>query len=215
MWATLLAALLLSACATNPLPRPDSGPANWGQHREQAGALQDWELRGKLGYRGPDANGSAWLNWLQRDDHFDLTFTGPMGAGATHISGDSSIAVLTRGREESRASTVSTLTREALGINLPLDELLWWVRGLPAPGQSASLQVGDDQLLASLRQAGWQLLFDRYTLVDGLYLPSRISGTGTGAYDGLGFTLVIHQWQIHPAGQLTGHNPSSPGASEP
>lgn len=194
-WAALFATLLLTACVTTPLPPPSEGPESWEQHRARVSALQEWELRGKLGYRGPDANGSAWLTWVQDAEHFDLTLTGPMGAGATRISGDAEIAVLSRGRNESRASSASALTHEVLGVSLPLDELLWWVRGLPSPDAPAATQLGDDDLLASLQQADWQLQFDRYTEVAGLHLPSRISGTGIAAYQGLHFTLVINHWQ--------------------
>ena len=195
LWAVFFATLMLAACVTTPLPEPDAGPDSWERHRDRLSALQDWELRGKLGYRGPDTNGSAWLTWIQQAEHFDLTLTGPMGAGATRISGDAETAALSRGRDQIRASSASALTQEALGVSLPLEELLWWVRGLPAPGAPATTQLGEDQLLASLQQAGWQLQFDRYTSVAGLHLPSRISGTGTDNYQGLSFTLVINRWQ--------------------
>lgn len=196
---TALLSLLLAACATPRPGSPVSTPVDWEDHRRQTAALQHWEVRGKLGYRGPEANGSAWLTWQQDEDHFDLTLTGPMGAGATRISGNTELAVLSRGRDETRASSPSALTRDALGVSLPLEELPWWVRGLPAPGQQPTMSFDDDRLLASLEQAGWHLQFSRYADVSGFHLPGRITGTGTGSHEGLSFTLVINQWHPRPA----------------
>lgn len=200
-WAALLVTSLLTACVTPSLPPLVDEPASWEQHRDRVSALREWEMRGKLGYRGPDASGSAWLTWVQDAQHFDLTLTGPMGAGATRISGDAEAAVLSRGRDVSRASSASALTHEVLGISLPLEELLWWVRGLPAPDAPAATQLSESYLLASLQQAGWQLQFDRYTEIAGLHLPGRISGTGIDDYQGLRFTLVINHWQPNAPSQ--------------
>lgn len=190
-----LALLLLAGCATPRLGPPVTSPVEWDSHRNQIAALEHWELRGKLGYRGPDANGSAWLTWLQDFESFDLTLSGPMGAGATRISGNPQLAVLQRGSDQARASSPSELTREVLGVRLPLEELPWWVRGLPAPDTPSTPSFGENHLLASLEQAGWQLAFSRYADVDGFHLPGRITGTGTGPHEGLSFTLVVNQWR--------------------
>lgn len=198
-----LLGLLLAACTTPQPGTPVTTPVEWEQHRLQITALQHWELRGKLGYRGPGANGSAWLTWQQDDDYFDLTLTGPMGAGATRISGNAQLAMLSRGRDEVRANSASALTREVLGVALPLEELLWWAKGLPAPGSQPTMRF-DGGLLIALEQAGWHLQFSRYVDVEGLHLPGRI--TGTDNHNGLSFTLVINQWQPHIAGDPSAIN---------
>lgn len=186
-----LLALLLGACAVQQ-PAPET--EQWDSHRHQLAALHQWQLEGKLGYRSPQQNGSAFVTWRQAADAFDLTLTGPFGAGATRISGDRQRAVMhQQGREEIRAPTAAELTEWLFGWALPVEQMVEWVKGIPAP-QPGQYRHGFNPAgqLESLEQAGWQLHFDNYRQVDDLVLPGRIRGSRGE----VSFILVVRQWLV-------------------
>jgi outer membrane lipoprotein LolB len=187
----LLLSLVLAGCATRP-PAPET--AHWESHQRQLLALRHWQIEGKLGYRSPGQNGSAFVNWRQAEDAFDLSLTGPFGAGATRISGDDQLAVLQQqGRDEVRAPTAAELTESLFGWPLPVAQMVEWVKGVPAPQPRQRLHNFNlTGQLDTLEQAGWQLRFDNYQQVGELVLPGRIRGNR----DDVSFTLVVRQWQV-------------------
>ena len=187
----LLLALLLAGCASRP-PAPET--AHWEPHQRQMLALRHWQIEGKLGYRSPEQNGSAFVNWRQAEDVFDLSLTGPFGAGATRISGDRQRAVLQQqGRDEIRAATATELTEWLFGWPLPVEQMVDWVKGVPAPEPRQHLYAFNlAGQLETLEQSGWQLHFDNYRQVGDLVLPGRIRGSRGE----LAFTLVVRQWRV-------------------
>ncbi len=185
-----LSLLVLAGCA--PLKPPPDTTA-WESHKRAILDLNQWRLEGKLGYRGPGDNGSARVNWHQQGDAFELLISGPFGAGAARIRGDSSHAVLSQsGREDIEAPDPARLTARIFGWELPVQAMAAWARGVPAPGlEHQQLTFNDRGRLATLSQHGWHLTFEEYGEHDGLVLPGRIRGS-----DGnVAFTLVIKRWQ--------------------
>ncbi len=187
-----LTATLMIACSTQTY-QPTTAVVNWEQHVRQLQQLDTWLLNGKLGYRDSREGGSAWVNWAQQQDTFELKLNGPFGAGATYISGHKSHAELQRaGHEKITAVSPGALTKELFGWQWPIEQLQFWVRGIPSPGtQSDSLSHNPDGTLAQLYQSNWQLQFSGYQQVDGWLLPNKIKGQH-GDYK---FTLVIKNWQ--------------------
>lgn len=182
---------LLSACAARP-PAPET--AHWELHQRQLLALRHWQLDGKMGYRSPGHNGSAFVTWRQGDDAFDLNLTGPFGSGATRISGDERLAVMQQqGRDDIRAPTAAELTEWLFGWPLPVEQMVDWVKGVPAPQpRHRQMHLNATGQLEMLDQAGWQLRFDNYHQVGDLVLPGRIRGSRGD----VSFNLVIRQWQV-------------------
>lgn len=198
----LLGSLLLSLAACQSF-RPDeqisgSGSAElWREHRSRISQLDAWDINGKLAMRSQAQSGSGVLFWLQRQDYFDIRVTGPLGQGATRLTGRPGQIRLTTPHLDQHAASAEALMQEQLGWSLPVSNLLWWVRGLPAPGSKHTLQLNDDSLAARLEQDGWQLEFARYqSLPDGSLLPERILLKGPQ----LQLTLVVKQWQARTLG---------------
>ncbi|SDJ85236.1 lipoprotein insertase outer membrane protein LolB [Microbulbifer yueqingensis] len=188
--AILLLALVLTACAGQQ-PRL---PGTTGQPAEQ---LQRFTIAGKLGVRSPTDNGSANLNWEQQSaSNYRIHLSGPLGAGATVISGNSGGVSLKRGSEAPiRASNPAHLTQQMLGWPLPVREMFYWVRGLPAPGGSAGERRDAAGQLQSLSQAGWQLEFSGYQPVGAYTLPTRIKAQTNQGAGPVKVTLVIKEWE--------------------
>lgn len=189
-------ALLLAACAgqkeqPQPLP-PTAAP----ESQPSVAQLQHWTIKGKVGVRSPDENGSANLNWRQRAaSSYRIDLSGPLGAGATVITGSPAGAELRRGDDPPvRAPSATQLTLQTLGWPLPIDEMFYWVRGLAAPGGGASEQRNAQGQLQSLQQSGWRLNFSDYQSKGPYTLPTRIVGETTGAAGPVTVKLVIKEW---------------------
>jgi len=184
--------LMLCACAGHA-PRPAPVVTDWERHRATLETLQSWQLEGKLGYRDSRDGGSAWLNWRQSERAFKLQLSGPFGTGATHILGDDHHAELQRGDEETLyAPSPAALTEQLFGWQWPVDELQYWIRGIPAPNTALDVSsYNANGTLATLTQSNWQLEFSSYRQVGDWILPGRIRGN-SGEYR---FTLVIKEWQ--------------------
>jgi len=167
-------------------------PQAWKHHRQQVEPIQSWELQGKLGVRAPQESGSGTLFWLQRNDYYDIRLSGPMGRGATRIQGDDKQTTLeVAGRAPVSAESAEALLEQQIGWRLPVEHLLWWVRGLPAPDAPSRLQLDTHSRLARLNQSGWTVEYSRYQQVGEVQLPQRLQISG---HDLL-LTLVVTDWK--------------------
>lgn len=186
--AALLGLLALSGCRTVP---PETTPT-----LDSARELERWTMDGRLGYRSGDDGGSASFHWVQEDpEHGSIHFSGPLGFGSARIGWTPQQAWLEQGDNRFEAAAPGLLAWRLTGLILPIEGLLYWVRGMPAPGAVVlESETGENGHLARLRQAGWLLRFDRYRDVAGIQLPHRIKAS----HDDERFTLVIQSWQPRP-----------------
>ena len=195
--ALLLSALILTSmagCSVQPL-QPNS--TNWDQHQLQLQQLEYWQLMGKMGYQQSGDGGSAWIDWQQQGASFDVRLSGPFGAGTTHIHSDPEITQLQQaGKQPVFATTAAELTQQLFGWQWPMEQLRYWVRGVPAPHSPTENQVFNEAgLLDKLEQAGWQLQFSRYQSTEGWILPGKIRGKLLADNGDTSFTLVIKSWR--------------------
>ncbi len=197
--ACLAALLLLTSCAALNKPSPDpTAIVDVAKHQQQLLALKRWRLEGKLGYQSQQQSGSALLQWQQDRQSFELLLSGPFGFKTTRISGDERHAELQQsGVTHYAADSASELTAHLFGWAWPVDELLYWIKGIPSPEASVVSQLFNEQgLLKELQQSGWSLKFSDYRQSRNLVLPGRISGSRMSEASGeLQFTLVIKDWQ--------------------
>jgi len=193
----LIAVLILAACASQPQTQV-STPSDWQAYQLRVSQLNDWELAGKLGFRGPDNGGSASVNWQQRQNNYQLQLSGPFGAGSATLFGDQQIAEM-RYQDKLYRQTPQQLANQLTGVPLPVDALSWWARGLPSPDQAtaSSIATSPEGYASSFEQAGWQLSFSRYADTAAGSLPGKIVGTHRSSDDRrYSFKLVISAWSF-------------------
>ena len=192
---------VLSGCSnlTSQEQLIGSGQATlWHTHKQQVAPLDAWQISGKLGIRSEQESGSAVLFWLQRQDYFDIRLTGPLGQGSTRLTGrQGAVSLEIANRGTFQATSAQDLMQQQLGWSLPVENLLWWVRGLPAPHSKSQVQLDSNSLLARLEQDNWQVEYLSYRSENGLQLPERIKLSGAG----LNITLVIKEWLARQLGQ--------------
>ena len=192
---------LLAGCAgigSRESVEGQGNPAQWKQHKDQLSSIDGWQIEGKVGVRAPKDSGSGTLFWLQRQDYYDIRLSGPLGRGAARLTGRPGsvlLEVANQGRYE--APTPEALLGEQLGWSLPVSHLVWWVRGLPAPGSKSRVTLNGDSRLANLEQDGWKIEYLSYVEQNGFWLPERVKLHGPD----LDVTLVVKDWQPRLLGQ--------------
>ncbi len=203
LWLALPLIALLGACTTiqvEPLPEgmTDQPPANWAARTRSLSQFDHWRLMGKLAVRQPSDSGTAIINhWIQQGEAYDLALSSSfLGMGSTTLKGVPGFIELTLPDGETyRSGDPEALVQAATGWQLPLDNLIWWIRGLPAPGGDFRLLFDASEQLAIIRQAGWEIRYDRWQtfLPDQPSLPARI----TALKDDKRVRLVVSQWNRH------------------
>lgn len=166
--------MLLTSCA-DVSKQPSNAP-NWNQRVAQLLVLTRWSASGKLAIRTKAQSQSAGFNWQQDDHSTHILLTGPLGLGATSIDSDRHTLKISRDGDTETFDMSSGLADEAtIGWNLPLQELPFWIRGLPYPEAPIEGQIIQQSLLQQLQQQGWTITYENYASFDRLTLPTRIT----------------------------------------
>jgi outer membrane lipoprotein LolB len=178
--------LLLSACAATPLLKSSRSAAEFG----------DWQLHGRIALTQGDQGWHASLLWQQQADVYQMKLSGPLGQGGFQLAGDATGVVLVDAEGNSYfARDGDALLLQATGWQLPVVGLKYWVRGLPVPDAEATREYDESGHLSRLEQSGWIINYQRYQLVEGAAVPSKLQL----ARDDISVRLVISQWQLGPA----------------
>ena len=193
-----LAAVLLGACAT-PLPRPPAAEleALWSVHAATLAPVSQWTLRGRLAVRTDDRGGQAALSWQREAARHAIRLNGPFGQGVVRITQDADGAQLIDAQaREYQAATAEELLYLYTGWQLPIAQLDWWVRGLPAPGAESGRELDASGRLRRLRQQGWEVQYESYMRVAEYDLPGRLTLTrpADDTHPAMEARLVIERW---------------------
>lgn len=188
---TLSLALLITACATQQSTKPRDNTdieAVIQARQAQLSAQDHWRLRGKIGLRSPQQNGSGFIDWQQQAESFRLQVSGPLGQGSSVISGGPEHLHI-EGQPEQNLQDAQQQALSRLGWPLPHRQMPYWVRGLPAPQESYEAR-GRAQQLELITQSGWQIEYLRYSR-HRMPLPEKIKLKR----ENIQITLVIKRWQ--------------------
>lgn len=151
-----------------------------------------FDLLGRVfvGYDGPAY--SSNLRWQHDTEHDEIWLMTPLGQTLAHIVSSGYNATLTAAdQKQYHATSIESLTRSALGWELPVTPLRYWVRGEVAPGSApAAVQRAPDGRLATLSQDGWQITFT-HDDSSGERRPRRLELTNGSQQ----IRLVIDRWQ--------------------
>ena len=136
---------------------------------------------------------SSGLRWQHLEAGDEIWLLTPTGQALAHILSGASGATLT-GADQTQyhADNVESLTRRALGWELPLGHLTWWLRGEIVPGVPVADEARDQRgRLVRLVQDDWRITFVHPAASDPGGLPQRLEL----ARDGHQIRLVIDNWR--------------------
>lgn len=190
----------LSVSCSAPSPRPADAQLQrlWQQHETALQPIRNWELRGRLAVRADDQGGQATLVWRRDGSRHDIRLGGPLGRGMLQLTQDESGAQLLDAEQRIvRAPSAEELLFRYSGWDLPVENLNYWVRGLPVPDVAMERELNDNGFLKTLRQEAWEVQYQEYVLVDGRNLPRRLSLSNprkTAGQPAMQVRLVIERW---------------------
>ncbi len=193
---TLATACLLTACATTtPVQAPPQDKKlTWETRSHQLASIQSWQLNGAMSVVTPKQAGSAQVQWQQKGpNNYQMDLYGPVGMGSVKLTGHPGQVILRMANgKTTSANNPEILLQQQLGWDVPVSNLYYWVRGLPAPGSPSNKQWDAYHHITSLQQQGWNIQYKQYTNVSGIDLPKRVF-MNNGPVK---VRMAINQWQI-------------------
>jgi outer membrane lipoprotein LolB len=187
--------VLLSACMTTrraPLsPSPGAAPAAWEQRLPALQQLAAWKLDGRAAVAVGNQGWQASLDWQERGPLAEVHLAGPFGVGALTLKRTPEGLSL-NGAPPSDA--VVAQVQERLGFELPLDNLRYWLLGVPAPDTPFEVARDERDRARQLTQAGWQVVYEKYMPVAGDVLPALMVLTR----EGVRVRIVVDHWEGMP-----------------
>jgi outer membrane lipoprotein LolB len=188
---------LLSACATQvPLSTPTvQNQQSWEDRQNSLSQITHWHSVGALGIQTAKGNSALQFDWqLQSENDYSLRFIGPIGTGygTLKTTPAQSVYLAPKGKTYTDSNAEALLTK-VTGWQLPVNDLYYWARGLPAPGSTPSLQFDDSHShLTGLQQDGFDVLFQNYSGVGKVDLPSKLLIQNAD----IKVKIVVTRWQL-------------------
>ena len=122
-----------------------------------------------------------------------MSFQGALGFGAWELEARPDVARLTRSSGTPvTAPSVSELSLNELGWQVPMDSLQYWVKGLPDPARVLESSLMMNELPGQFLQAGWQVSYQRWERSSGIELPVKLR-VSRGQYT---LKLSIAEWEL-------------------
>lgn len=188
--AVLCLAALLSGCQSTPQKASSDGLLQESQLVRAA----HWEAEGKIAIQMANDRQSASFKWSQHKENYDIHLFGPFGQGTTWLRRTSRHVTLESAKTGlQKASSAEALMHDVLGWQVPVSNLQFWLRGLPAKKPRPTASTRDPAgYLIELQQEGWQVAYSRHKDFGGWWLPTRI----LAERGDLRLTIVIKHWRL-------------------
>ncbi len=174
MLRLVLLGTFLSNCAIAP---PASENSDWSRQRDQLQKLNSWELRGRVNVRYDNESHTPRIIWLQQNVDYNIRLWGTFNAGATEIVGRPGFVTMENDGQMLSANSPEELILEQLGYELPVSQLNYWIKGLPAPDSEAQLAFNELNQLTTIQQADWTINLSDMRQYGALSLPRRVELT--------------------------------------
>lgn len=184
----------LTACTTVLKPDAVADPElEWSTRQTQLNQITLWKINGRLAITNKAEVWHLSVIWKQRDQHYKIHLSGPFGAGAVQLTGDQTGVIIKTSDDTVFAEDAEKLLYESTGVQIPIQNLFYWIRGLPNPESTISKQVIDPYgRLEKLSQNNWNVRFKRYKKTNNIDLPSKIFLK----CNSLDIRFVIEDWSV-------------------
>ena len=151
-----------------------------------------FEFMGRVLVHSSGAAVTANTRWVHTADTDELWLLTPTGQAVAQMREDGTGATIT-GIDQVvyRGTSVESLSKRALGWELPLSRMQYWVRGAPAPGLPADIKERDAAgKVRVMLQDGWTVSYEHYAADRFQGLPRRMEISGATQ----SIRLVIDTW---------------------
>ncbi|MGL5249565.1 MAG: lipoprotein insertase outer membrane protein LolB, partial [Enterovibrio sp.] len=132
--AYLLLAIGILGCSAPPDNKPKQAVISsvWLAQQVKLEALRNFRLQGKMAFRSKSQRLGANFNWEQKGDDYSLRLTSFLGTSLLKLDAkDGVITVISEEGKKFKGDDANKLLRKLVGINLPLEQMIGWLKGLP------------------------------------------------------------------------------------
>jgi len=182
------AALMLGGCITREVRI--EGPTAV----QSAIELRQWSAQGRIAVVSNVQSGSGSFTWTQHDADSTVQLRGPVGVGSFMLSLQNEVPHITTsdGQQYDAQQALSEL-QARFGAAIPITQLRYWLRGVPAPGEYQWLSSATKVL----QQDGWRIEYNESAQHGMLQLPTRLNATQVDSSGTeLRIRVVIEHWQL-------------------
>ncbi len=192
--ATILTALL-AGCASiePPLDYPNYLKKPWKIRKVKLAEEVCWNISGAVSVTSNGKTQMGSFSWKQRQNVYAINFYGPLNLGAFGLKGTPEGVILYKPNGAFSAPNAETIMQQQMGWYLPVSNMFYWVRGLPAPGSKGAESYDDFGHLVLLQQEGWTIQYQAFQNQGEADLPRKII-MDNGA---LHVKLVIKNWDLN------------------
>jgi len=177
----IISSLFLFACTV--VPKGPENAVNLTSQLKQVADISQWQLKGKIAFRRGEEGASATMNWKTDSDDFNFRLTNLLGVTLVNLDVEDKKAVLEADGETFVDAMPEPLIYRVTGMDIPVNSLLSWIKGLPLPSDQFTLT--DKGLLATLTSTcracqGWEVSYANYGSVtqkngNSVWLPHAIN----------------------------------------
>lgn len=206
-WVLLGSVLLLGGCSNQQAgiksvakPKPgaviSSKERLWKQRQQQFSKMAAWTMDGKVAMRYKVDNWSFGVNWAQQGtNNFVINIKNPFTSATVALITQSNNKVTLKSSDGKtyQDSNAERLLKKQANIELPLDGLIYWARGITAPQYSTAIvkldEMGRPQ---QITQANWVIKYRRYNGNSYTSLPTKI--VLTRKKDAVYVNMITKKW---------------------
>jgi len=147
--------LWLNACSTIPdniSHNPSSSPSKY------------WVIQGRAALTDNQQSWQIKWRWQQTADGIDFRVKDPLGQTHLHIRGklNQQLHIKTANRQET-TNDLNQWILQNYQWQLPLQQLRYWIMGIPVPDTPFQAKVNSQQQLTQLQQTEWLIQYLAYT----------------------------------------------------
>lgn len=198
--------LSLVGCTSQPKPNtsgvainPKMGGAEaaWQERQRVFAQMQQWQLKGRVGLQLREQSWAFGLDWAQRgNSQYEMQIKNPLTGGlmATVMETGSQVTLKASDGKTYQDTDAERLLAKQLKMNLPLKNLQYWARGIPAPTAPVdAVKLDAMGRPTRLQQAGWVIDYASYEGNSAQALPSKIQLEK--ASDQLKAKVIAKEWK--------------------
>ncbi len=196
--------LLVTACESVPKQQSDQKPGGQLLLQETSGeysapafeaihqvrdSIEAWKIAGSFSYIDPEDSGAGRIQWdfqgRLKDDVVDsenVRLIGPIGTGSVELVSSGASASLIAGRQRYYGADIEALLLKVVGWEMPVEEMRYWLFGMPSPKAPGRFWLNEQGHLQSLQQSDWDIQFDQFQVLLNTKeaLPRKITAVHRG-----------------------------------
>ncbi|WP_185967930.1 lipoprotein insertase outer membrane protein LolB [Thalassotalea sp. PS06] len=191
-----LLSFTLSACALFSGPPEPQSVAAQKLRQEQMQDIDKWLVKGKMAFMQGSERKSANIYWRHEPDTVKLNLTTFLGVNILNLNSIDDGYELKIDGKRYTGPNLQALLAGISGIELPVEDLTFWIKGIKAQPQDALFFNSENGLPARIQARRgnelWQIDYQAFEKVDEHYMPSKL----TLKHGQLTIKLAISDWTL-------------------